>query len=108
MTASESVTDAAADAPRTVDTTVVARLREFAAHHGSGTVAVIEHLGRVGARIVLVAPSGEFGDVLAESVDAASDACQAAGVAVQDWDRELTSRVTPTATDRRRMASDAS
>lgn len=67
-------------------------------------VAVVEHLGRVGARIVVVASDGEFGDALAASVPAAEAACREAGIAVQGWDRDLVARITPTPADRLRMA----
>lgn len=86
------------------DPAVVRHLREFAAGHGGDAVAVVEHLGRVGARIVVVAPDGEFGDAVARSVAAAEAACRQAGIAVQDWDRDLTARITPTPADRLRMA----
>jgi len=89
------------------DARAVGRLREFAARFDGDEVAVIEHLGRVGARIVIVATDGQFGDVIVSSVTAARQVCERAGVQVGDWDRELTARVTPTPEDRRRMASRA-
>jgi hypothetical protein len=56
---------------RGADAETVGRLRDFAARCGGDAVAVIEHLGRVGARIVLIAPDGEFGDAVVSSVRAA-------------------------------------
>lgn len=89
------------------DAEAVGRLRGFAASHGGDAVAVIEHLGRVGARIVVIAPDGEFGDQMVSSVDAAGKVCQRAGLTVREWDRELTALVTMTPADRRRMAGRA-
>jgi hypothetical protein len=89
------------------DLAAVGRLRDFAARFGGDEVAVIEHLGRAGARIAIVASDGQFGDVLVSSVQAAALVCERAAVPVGDWDRELTARVTPTAEDRLRMASRA-
>ena len=55
------------------DAAAVGRLRDFmSAHHGPG-VAVISYLGRVGARIVVVADDGAFGDAVASGVEAATD-----------------------------------
>ena len=85
------------------DAEAVRRLREFAATHGGDAVAVVEHLGRAGARIVVIAPDGRFGDALVTSVGAARGVCDRAGIEVRDWDRELTARVRPTPADRARM-----
>jgi hypothetical protein len=86
------------------DAAAVGRLRDFDARHGGDAVAVIEHLGRNGARMVVVAPNGEFGDAVVSSVPAAAQVCQRAGLPVREWDRELTALVTMTPADRRRMA----
>jgi hypothetical protein len=86
------------------DAAAVGRLRDFDARHGGDAVAVIEHLGRNGARIVVVAPNGEFGDAVVGSVPAAEQVCRRAGLPVREWDRELTALVTMTPADRRRMA----
>ena len=53
------------------DAAQVGRLRDFLAGHAGKGVAVINYLGRVGARIVVVADDGAFGDAVASSVDAA-------------------------------------
>ena len=87
------------------DAEAVGRLREFAGAHGGDVVAVVEHLGRVGARIIVIAPDGQFGDALVSSTQAAGQVCQRAGIDVRDWDRELTARVTPTPADRQQMGS---
>ncbi len=81
------------------------RLREFLAGHTGQGVAVINYLGRVGARIVVIADDGAFGDALASSVEAAAEICSQAGVPVADgWNRELSGKLSPTPEDRQRMA----
>src|SRR5687768_16462002 len=59
---------------------LVAGVRSFAAGHG-GATAVIEYVGRRGARIVLVGQDGAWGDQFAESTEVARAACAKAGVA---------------------------
>jgi hypothetical protein len=73
----------------------VAALRAFAKDHGGSATAVVSYLGRRGARIVLVGADGTWGDqVVADGVDAAKAACEAAGVAVAGkWERELSEAV---------------
>ena len=69
---------------------IVAGLKQFRAAH-EGATAVIEYVGRRGARIVLVGSDGAWGDQLAPATDVARAACEAAGVPVENgWDRELT------------------
>jgi hypothetical protein len=87
------------------DAAQVGRLRDFLAGHDGDGVAVITYLGRVGARIVVVADDGAYGDAIASSVEAATDICSHAGITVADgWTRELSAKITPSAEDRRRMA----
>jgi hypothetical protein len=87
------------------DAAQVGRLREFVAAHGGAGTAVISYLGRVGARIVVVAEDGAFGDALATSVEAGAEICRQAAIPVADgWNRELSAKITPSAEDRRRMA----
>lgn len=59
-----------------------ATAREFVAQHGKPTKAVVEYLGRRGARVVLVAPNGRVGDVIVSTV--------AAGQALVDGNEDLT------------------
>ncbi|WP_203654218.1 hypothetical protein [Actinocatenispora rupis] len=69
---------------------IVAGLKSFTAAH-SGATAVIEYVGRRGARIVLVGEDGAWGDQLAPATDVARAACKEAGVPVENgWERELT------------------
>lgn len=75
---------------------LVAGLRSFAAGHG-GARAVIEYVGRRGARIVLVGGDGAGGDELfAPGTDVARTACEKAGVTVENtWERELIDLMRP-------------
>ena len=81
------------------------RLRAFvAAHDGSGE-AVVESIGRVGVRIIVVAVDGAYCDAIAPSAEAAEEICAEAGITVADgWTRELAAGVAPSPADRRRMA----
>lgn len=77
-------------------TGLVASLKSFAAAHG-GAKAVIEYVGRRGARIVLVGEDGEWGDQFAPSTDLARQSCVTAGVPVENtWERELIEQMRPT------------
>jgi hypothetical protein len=69
---------------------IVKRLKSFAGAHG-GATAVVENLGRKGARIVLIGADGRWGDqVVIAGFEAATAACTEAGVEVKDeWEREL-------------------
>jgi hypothetical protein len=81
---------ASEEMPTDVPAEVVDGLKQFTAAH-DGATAVIEHVGRRGARIVLVGTDGAFGEAPAPATDVARAACQAAGVTVENgWDRELT------------------
>jgi len=74
---------------------LVAGLKSFAAGHG-GATAVIEYVGRRGARIVLVGQDGVWGDHFADSTAAARAACARAGVSVENaWERELIEQMRP-------------
>ena len=65
----------------------------FAYQHG-GAKAVIEYVGRRGARIVLVGEDGAWGDQFAPGTDVARQACESAGVVVENgWERELIEQV---------------
>ncbi len=74
---------------------LVAGLRSFASGHG-GATAVVEYVGRRGARIVLVGEDGEWADLFAQSTAIARQACETAGVAMQnEWERELIELMRP-------------
>lgn len=75
---------------------LVTGLKEFAGAHG-GAKAVIEYVGRRGARIVLVGTDGEWGDQFADSTKDAREACDTAGINIDnEWERELMELMRPT------------
>ena len=77
------------------DTTLTAGIKSFATGHG-GAKAVIEYVGKRGARIVLVGQDGEWSDQFAVSTDIAREACVSAGVEVEnEWERELMEQMRP-------------
>ena len=77
------------------DTTLTAGIKSFAGEHG-GAKAVIEYVGKRGARIVLVGEDGEWSDQFADGTDIARKACEAAGVEVEnEWERELMEQMRP-------------
>jgi len=77
---------------------LVAGIKSFAEGHG-GATAVIEYVGKRGARIVLVGGDGVWGDEFAPATDVAREACAKAGVPVDNtWERELTEKMRPSNT----------
>jgi hypothetical protein len=75
--------------------TLVAGIKAFAAGHG-GARAVVEYVGRRGARIVLVGEDGEWADYFSAGTDTAREACATAGVSVEnEWERELIEQMRP-------------
>ncbi|MEW2377911.1 hypothetical protein ACLQ22_14705 [Micromonospora sp. DT178] len=74
---------------------LVAGIKSFAAGHG-GAKAVIEYVGKRGARIVLVGEDGVWGDQFADDTVVARQACAKAGVTVENaWERELMDQMRP-------------
>ncbi|PTA42599.1 hypothetical protein [Micromonospora sp. RP3T] len=74
---------------------LVAGIKSFAAGHG-GAKAVIEYVGKRGARIVLVGADGVWADQFADGTDVARQACAEAGVDVENaWERELMDQMRP-------------
>ena len=101
------------DMTMTADSTssggVVAGIKSFAAGHG-GAKAVIEYAGRKkGARIHLVGEDGSWEDQFVSSTDIARQACEGAGVVIDNgWERELIDQMRPSRdlwrSSRRQMA----
>ncbi len=74
---------------------LVAGIRSFASGHG-GAKAVIEYVGKRGARIVLIGQDGAWADQFADGTDVARQACATAGVEVDnEWERELMEQMRP-------------
>ena len=77
------------------DSALTAGIKSFAGEHG-GAKAVIEYVGKRGARIVLVGGDGEWSDQFADATDVARQACEIAGVEVEnEWERELMEQMRP-------------
>ncbi|MEV1287494.1 hypothetical protein [Micromonospora sp. NPDC049679] len=74
---------------------LVGGIKSFASQHG-GAKAVIEYVGKRGARIVLVGEDGAWADQFADGTDVARAACDKAGVTVENgWERELMDQMRP-------------
>lgn len=74
---------------------LVDAIKSFVAEH-EGAKAVVEYVGKRGARIVLVGQDGVWGDHFADGTDVARRACEAAGVDVEnEWERELIEQMRP-------------
>jgi fructose-specific phosphotransferase system component IIB len=64
-------------------------IKEFASAH-EGASAVVEYVGRRGARIVLAGSDGASADAFAPATDVARNACREAGIdVVNTWEKEL-------------------
>jgi hypothetical protein len=85
------------------DSAALKRIREFAARHPGDVTAVVNHIGRRGARVVLIAADGNFGDVVVSSVAAAERVCSEAGLTVGSWDRQTSALLSPEPADRIKM-----
>ncbi|MFE5212731.1 hypothetical protein [Streptomyces sp. NPDC056600] len=69
------------------------QIGSFAAQHG-GAAGQVAHLGRKGARIVLVGEDGEWGDLVAPTYEVAVAAVTKAGITVhEDFDGEFAAKV---------------
>jgi hypothetical protein len=76
-------------------TNLVDIIKTFATVHG-GARAVVEYVGRRGARIVLVGGDGEWADHFTSGTDIAREACAEAGVEVEnEWERALMEQMRP-------------
>lgn len=83
----------------------LAAARAFVAEHGKPAKAVVERIGRAGARVVLVGADGALGDVVVPSTatgEALVEAIDELEPAV--WDAETVGATTIGAKHRRRMA----
>lgn len=72
-------------------------VKGFVAAHGGSATAVLQQLGRVGVRVTLVGADGVLGDrVVADQATAHKLVELVDGLSLgEEWDRELTSVVTP-------------
>ncbi|HJQ47690.1 MAG TPA: hypothetical protein VJ870_15435 [Amycolatopsis sp.] len=96
------------EAPSTDDTPTAKQLRaarQFVAQHGTQSKAVVENIGRKGARVVLVGADGALGDVLVASPAAGETLVESvADLEPADWDAETVGATLIGPAHRRRMA----
>ncbi|WP_067544941.1 hypothetical protein [Nocardia crassostreae] len=95
-----------APAPVKLSPSIVDSIKGFIAEHGGSATAVLPPIGRIGVRVTLVGKDGILGDrvvadlptakALVEAIDGLTEA--------DEWDRELTSIVTPVQSHWARMA----
>ena len=84
----------------------LASAKAFVADHGGAARAVVENIGRMGARVVLVGEDGALGDVMVPAV-AVGEALveQVDGLTAGEWDSETTAALKIGAAHRRKMAN---
>lgn len=90
----------ATPAPKTLSIT-----KAFVAQHGGAARAVVEPIGRKGARVVLIGEDGQLGDVMVPDVATGEALVEAVdGVTSSSWDSDTTAALTIGAAHRRKMA----
>ncbi|WP_410654924.1 hypothetical protein [Amycolatopsis sp. lyj-112] len=83
----------------------VAAARDFVKRHGKPSRAVVENIGRIGARVVLVGADGALGDVVVASTEAGEALVEAVeDLEPAEWDSETVNATKIGAEHRRRMA----
>lgn len=83
----------------------VAAARDFVKRHGKPSRAVVENIGRIGARVVLVGADGALGDVVVASTGAGEALVEAVeDLEPAEWDSETVNATKIGAEHRRRMA----
>lgn len=69
-------------------------IRAFAATHGGSAEGQLAHIGRGRIRIALVGANGEWGNLVADTLESAKAAAEQAGLTLQDdFDGDLAARV---------------
>ena len=80
--------------------------QDFLRAHGKTARAVVENIGRAGARIVLVGEDGAMGDVIVSSVEVAEQVVAAVpGLEQTEWDRETIAATKIGSAHRKKMAT---
>ncbi len=83
----------------------IATASAFVREHGGSARAVVENLGRAGARIVLIGEDGAFGDVLVPDVPTGTALVEAVeGLTAHEWDADTVAALKIGPAHRRRMA----
>lgn len=79
--------------------------RKFVKAHGKPSRAVVENIGRAGARVVLVGADGALGDVVVPAVATGEALVEAVeGLEAASWDAETVKATKIGAAHRRKMA----
>lgn len=82
----------------------IATASKFVAAHGKPTRAVVEPIGRAGARVVLVGADGAMGDLIVESAEVGAALVeQVADIEPAEWDADTVEATGIGAGHRRRM-----
>ncbi|WP_069165170.1 hypothetical protein [Nocardia altamirensis] len=87
----------AATAPVKLSGALVESVKGFVADHGETATAVLQPIGRMGVRVTLVGADGILGDRVVDTMDIAKELVATIDglTEADEWDRELTSIVTP-------------
>ncbi|MBP1158628.1 hypothetical protein ABIC28_004072 [Rhodococcus sp. PvR044] len=98
--------DSGASAPAvSLPPRTVAAVKKFVAEHGGSASAVIQPVGLDGVRITLVGADGVLGDQVVDDLATANAVVAAVdNVTVSEWERAITSIVTPRVGHWRKMA----
>jgi hypothetical protein len=105
------MSDAAQDKSKAIEppATAVKAAAAFVAAHGKPSRAVVENVGRAGARVVLVGADGAMGDVIVPGPEAGEAlVAEVEGLeASEEWDRETVAAAKIGAAHRAKMAARA-
>ncbi|ASR36846.1 hypothetical protein BAY61_19700 [Prauserella marina] len=83
----------------------LAAARAFVAEHGKPSRAVVERIGRAGARVVLVGADGALGDVVVPSEETGAALVEAVDdLEAATWDADTVNSTSIGAAHRRKMA----
>jgi hypothetical protein len=84
-------------APAKLSGALVESVKGFVSDHAGSATGVLQPLGRVGVRVTLVGADGVLGDRVVPDMDTAKKLVSMVDglIEADEWDRELTSVVTP-------------
>ncbi|MEU1993927.1 hypothetical protein ABZ511_05690 [Nocardia gamkensis] len=86
-----------ATVPAKLPGALVESVKGFVADHGGSATAVLQPIGRAGVRVTLVGADGVLGDRVVPDLDTAKAVIETIDglTEADEWDRELSSIVTP-------------
>ncbi|MEB3367096.1 hypothetical protein [Saccharopolyspora mangrovi] len=100
MTAEKDTEQSTAPTPK-----ALSAAKAFVADHGGSARAVVENIGRAGARVVLIGEDGRLGDVMVTSPTVGEALVEAVeGLTASEWDADTTAALKIGAAHRRKMA----